>query len=108
MGLFDAIIAIIKAVSAYFQYQYDPAQIARRDEINKQLAEENGYDSVETFLGKSDTVNLSVFISEYLRRMRPQETDSATGRAADLLIGVLPKPRNQKSRDADPTEGLSG
>lgn len=107
MGVFDTILAILQAIAAYIKYKFDPATIAKQAAITQQTAEENGYASVDELLASSNTIALSSFISQYLR-MRPEETDSATGRATDLLIGSLPKPRNQSDIDSDPHQGLSG
>lgn len=104
--MWEAIVAIIGAIAAFLKYKYDPATVAKQDEINKQLAEEDSYEAVDKALAGGNTVSLSYFISQYLRRVRPSAADSATGRAADTLIGVLPKPRSEEDRNSDPTEGF--
>lgn len=107
MGIFSLVLQCLGALAAYLKYRFDPEMIARRDEIHKQLAEESSYDAIDQALAGKDTLSLSYFISEYLRRMRQPQTDNHSGRTADLLLGELPK-RSKEDRDKDSTEGLSG
>lgn len=103
--MYETIMAALQALFAWLKYSFDPEMVKRRDEINKLLAEDGGYDSVDKLLAGKNTLGLTYFFGEYMRRMRTP-TDPATRRAADLLIGVLPQPRSQQDRDKDTTEGF--
>jgi hypothetical protein len=106
--LISLVTQIISALVAYLKYRFDPKMIERRDKIHKQLAEDYAHDEVLRAISGNDTLSLSYFVSEFLRRHRVREeaTDRDTRREADLLIGVLPKPRSTEDRHKDLTEGF--
>lgn len=100
--MWAAIFAVIQALMAYVRYRFDPAQIARRDEINKQAALEGGLNEINQALADKNILSLSFFVSEFLRT---KGSDSTPRWAADLIARSLPTPRDDKTRSEDTEDG---
>lgn len=101
-------VEIIKALAIYMRYRFDPEMIRRRDEIHQRLLGGKNRDEVNALLAGKDVLGVSCFLNEYLRLVRSQVPASAANSKPDLLDRILPKPRDEKDRDSDSSEGLSG
>lgn len=106
MGIFDVILEVIRAIAAWLRYQYDPDMIKRRDEINLELMKGKNREEVDQIFAGKNTVSLGYFLSESLRILRAQKTNSSAGGETSFSDRILPKPRDPKDRDSDPEAGF--
>lgn len=78
--------------------------VKRRDEINKAASLDKGLEEIDQIFADKNTLKLSFFISEFLRRQK--SADSAPGWITDLLDRKLPKPRDAETKAKDDEEGV--
>jgi hypothetical protein len=109
LGIIELIAQLLKIVAAYFSYRFSPEQVKKRDQINAELLKERNREEIDKILAGGNTISMSVFFSEYLSRLREKAgADPVTGGKTDILDRILPKQRDEESRNKDDKEGFSG
>jgi hypothetical protein len=99
------VVELLRAFAAWFRYTYSPEMVERRDAINLELMKGKNREEVDQIFGGKDTIGLGYFLNESLRILRAQKTDPAPGWEANLPDRILLRPRDEKSKTEDHTEG---
>lgn len=105
MSWVTAILEMLRALSAYIRYRFDPAMVERRDEINAKLTAEKNKDELDKAFADKNTLRLGYFLSECILWMRSQkQSDNSAGGQTDLLDQILPQ-RGRDDVQGDPQKG---